>query len=147
MAERMEMPEHMVRGTMKIATEPDSMATSVGEDGNTSLGDMIDRLGDDVSRRHGARSQGIRRSFGIDMPTDCTLEERPDPGLYRRACDAVTGAATLHAHHITNIQTSAQASSPDQLPTRWRERSNGKIAWNSSHGSPDDFTESSSLQP
>ncbi|MDF3835975.1 RNA polymerase sigma factor RpoD [Cupriavidus basilensis] len=93
LAERMEMPEEKVRSIMKIAKEPVSMETPVGEDGDTSLGDMIadgetaspaeaalhaslratlrDML-DDLTPRE---AKVLRMRFGIDMATDYTLEE------------------------------------------------------------------------
>ena len=41
LAERMEMTEEKVRSILRIAKEPISMETPVGEDGDTNLGDMI----------------------------------------------------------------------------------------------------------
>ncbi|KDP88913.1 MULTISPECIES: RNA polymerase sigma factor RpoD [Cupriavidus] len=93
LAERMEMPEEKVRSIMKIAKEPVSMETPVGEDGDTSLGDMIAdsdtaspaeaalhaslratvrEMLDDLTPRE---AKVLRMRFGIDMSTDYTLEE------------------------------------------------------------------------
>jgi len=93
LAERMEIPEEKVRAIMKIAKEPVSMETPVGEDGDTSLGDMI--ADSDTLTPADAASQAslravvremldeltpreakvLRMRFGIDMSTDYTLEE------------------------------------------------------------------------
>ncbi|CAG2144530.1 RNA polymerase sigma factor RpoD [Cupriavidus numazuensis] len=93
LAERMDMPEEKVRAIMKIAREPVSMETPVGEDGDTSLGDMIAdsdtatpadaalqaslrevvrEMLDELTPRE---AKVLRMRFGIDMATDYTLEE------------------------------------------------------------------------
>jgi RNA polymerase primary sigma factor len=93
LAEAMEMPEEKVRKVLKIAKEPISMETPIGDDADSSLGDFIedanalspidsatssglsettrDVLGSLTSRE----SKVLRISFGIDMNTDHTLEE------------------------------------------------------------------------
>ena len=93
LAVRMEMPEDKVRKVLKIAKEPISMETPIGDDEDSHLGDFIedtvgglaDRLGDDgVAARDHALGAGqltpreakvLRMRFGIDMNTDHTLEE------------------------------------------------------------------------
>ncbi|AGW90513.1 MULTISPECIES: RNA polymerase sigma factor RpoD [Cupriavidus] len=93
LAERMEIPEEKVRAIMKIAKEPVSMETPVGEDGDTSLGDMIadsdTATPADAALQAGLRAvvremldeltpreaKVLRMRFGIDMSTDYTLEE------------------------------------------------------------------------
>ncbi|AOY96388.1 RNA polymerase sigma factor RpoD [Cupriavidus sp. USMAA2-4] len=93
LAERMEMTEEKVRSILRIAKEPISMETPVGEDGDTNLGDMIAdsdtatpadaamqaslrevvrELLDELSPRE---AKVLRMRFGIDMATDYTLEE------------------------------------------------------------------------
>jgi len=93
LAERMDMPEEKIRAIMKIAREPVSMETPVGEDGDTSLGDMIAdsdtatpadaalqaslrevvrEMLDELTPRE---AKVLRMRFGIDMATDYTLEE------------------------------------------------------------------------
>ena len=93
LAERMEMPEDKVRKVLKIAKEPISMETPIGDDEDSHLGDFIE---DQTvhSPVDSATSQGLREtthnvlagltpreakvlrmSFGIDMNTDHTLEE------------------------------------------------------------------------
>ncbi len=90
---RMEMPEDKVRKVLKIAKEPISMETPIGDDDDSHLGDFIEDSGV-VSPSESATSSGLREStqnmlagltsreakvlrmrFGIDMNTDHTLEE------------------------------------------------------------------------
>jgi RNA polymerase primary sigma factor len=93
LAERMEMPEDKVRKVLKIAKEPISMETPIGDDEDSHLGDFIeDQLA--VSPVDSATMEGLaeatqnmlagltsreakvlRMRFGIDMNTDHTLEE------------------------------------------------------------------------
>ena len=94
LAVRMEMPEDKVRKVLKIAKEPISMETPIGDDEDSHLGDFIedtavelaDRLGDRSSRCARPRTRVLARltpreakvlrmRFGIDMNTDHTLEE------------------------------------------------------------------------
>ena len=93
LAERMEMPEDKVRKVLKIAKEPISMETPIGDDEDSHLGDFIE---DQVvhSPVESATSEGLKETthsvlagltpreakvlrmrFGIDMNTDHTLEE------------------------------------------------------------------------
>jgi len=93
LAERMEMPEDKVRKVLKIAKEPISMETPIGDDEDSHLGDFIEDPGV-VSPSDSATGEGLREStkvmleglttreakvlrmrFGIDMNTDHTLEE------------------------------------------------------------------------
>jgi len=93
LAERMEMPEDKVRKVLKIAKEPISMETPIGDDEDSHLGDFIEDL-NIVSPGDSATSEGLREStqnilagltpreakvlrmrFGIEMNTDHTLEE------------------------------------------------------------------------
>ena len=93
LAERMEMPEEKVRKVLKIAKEPISMETPIGDDEDSHLGDFIEDLAI-VSPVDAATVQGLREStqdilaeltpreakvlrmrFGIEMNTDHTLEE------------------------------------------------------------------------
>ena len=100
LSERMEMPEEKVRRVLKIAKEPISMETPIGDDEDSHLGDFLDsdsNLGEgasvgapvDTATDEGLReaTKGIlsgltareakvlRMRFGIDMNTDHTLEE------------------------------------------------------------------------
>jgi RNA polymerase primary sigma factor len=93
LAERMEMPEDKVRKVLKIAKEPISMETPIGDDEDSHLGDFIEDQ-TIVSPNDSATFEGLREStqnilagltpreakvlrmrFGIEMNTDHTLEE------------------------------------------------------------------------
>ena len=93
LAQRMEMPEDKVRKVLKIAKEPISMETPIGDDEDSHLGDFIedtsaesplDSATSESLREtvHGVLSQltpreakVLRMRFGIDLTTDHTLEE------------------------------------------------------------------------
>ncbi|MAW44424.1 MAG: RNA polymerase sigma factor RpoD [Gammaproteobacteria bacterium TMED243] len=93
LGERMEMPEEKVRRGLKIAKEPISMETPIGDDEDSHLGDFIEdnTIGSpiDLATGEGLReatkdvlggltareSKVLRMRFGIDMNTDHTLEE------------------------------------------------------------------------
>jgi len=93
LAERMEMPEDKVRKVLKIAKEPISMETPIGDDEDSHLGDFIEDV-NIVAPGDSATFEGLREStqnilasltpreakvlrmrFGIEMNTDHTLEE------------------------------------------------------------------------
>jgi len=93
LAERMEMPEDKVRKVLKIAKEPISMETPIGDDEDSHLGDFIEDS-NVTSPVESAAMEGLREAtqnmlsgltsreakvlrmrFGIDMNTDHTLEE------------------------------------------------------------------------
>ena len=93
LGERMEMPEDRVLKVLKIAKEPISMETPIGDDEDSHLGDFIED-GTIVSPVDSATTEGLteatrevlagltareakvlRMRFGIDMNTDHTLEE------------------------------------------------------------------------
>jgi RNA polymerase primary sigma factor len=93
LAIRMEMPEDKVRKVLKIAKEPISMETPIGDDEDSHLGDFIED-GSVLSPVDSATSEGLKETthavlagltpreakvlrmrFGIDMNTDHTLEE------------------------------------------------------------------------
>ncbi|MEY8239485.1 MAG: RNA polymerase sigma factor RpoD [Cycloclasticus sp.] len=93
LAIEMEMPEDKVRKVLKIAKEPISMGTPIGDDEDSSLGDFIEDANavspvdsatieslrestQDVLAGLTAReAKVIRMRFGINMNTDHTLEE------------------------------------------------------------------------
>lgn len=93
LAERMEMPEEKVRKVLKIAKEPISMETPIGDDEDSHLGDFIEdaniQAPNDSAGFEGLRrttrdalegltareAKVLRMRFGIDMNTDHTLEE------------------------------------------------------------------------
>ena len=93
LGERMEMPEDKVRKVLKIAKEPISMETPIGDDEDSHLGDFIEDT-TIISPVESATMEGLmeatrevlagltareakvlRMRFGIDMHTDHTLEE------------------------------------------------------------------------
>jgi len=93
LAERMEMPEDKIRKVLKIAKEPISMETPIGDDEDSHLGDFIEDQ-NMLAPNDSATFEGLRESttrilegltareakvlrmrFGIDMNTDHTLEE------------------------------------------------------------------------
>jgi RNA polymerase primary sigma factor len=93
LAEHMEMPEDKVRRVLKIAKEPISMESPVGDDEDSHLGDFIedehaqkpldetistglaDSTRDILSSLTPREAKVLRMRFGIDMNTDHTLEE------------------------------------------------------------------------
>ncbi|MCZ6890501.1 MAG: RNA polymerase sigma factor RpoD [Gammaproteobacteria bacterium] len=93
LGERMEMPEEKVRRALKIAKQPLSMETPIGDDEDSHLGDFIAdatagspiELATDESLKEATRdvlssltareAKVLRMRFGIDMNTDHTLEE------------------------------------------------------------------------
>jgi RNA polymerase primary sigma factor len=93
LAQRMELPEEKVRSMLKVARQPVSLETPVGEDADATLGDMIedpmaaspadaavqanlraaiDEALDALSPRE---AKVLRMRFGIDTPSEHTLEE------------------------------------------------------------------------
>ncbi|MBP1148947.1 RNA polymerase primary sigma factor [Methylocaldum sp. RMAD-M] len=93
LAERMDLSEDKVRAILKITREPVSMATPIGDDGDTHLSDLIEDPYA-TSPVESATTSGLRETtrkalaglpereaevlrmrFGIDMSTDHTLEE------------------------------------------------------------------------
>ena len=93
LAVTMEMPEDKVRKVLKIAKEPISMETPIGDDEDSHLGDFIEDINilspvdtatttgltDTVQKVLGGltprEAKVLRMRFGIDMNTDHTLEE------------------------------------------------------------------------
>ena len=93
LAERMMMPEDKIRKVLKIAKEPISMETPIGDDEDSHLGDFIEdttlELPLDSATSESLKNathevlagltareaKVLRMRFGIDMNTDHTLEE------------------------------------------------------------------------
>ena len=92
-AERLRMPLDKLRQTMKVAREPISLETPIGEEGDSHLGDLIEdedavqpldaaiqsnlrdavtRVLEDLTPRE---ERVLRMRFGLGTNTDCTLEE------------------------------------------------------------------------
>ena len=93
LGKHMDMPEDKIRKVLKIAKEPISMETPIGEDEDSNLGDFIQdenmESPIDFATNSGLReatkevlstltpreAKVLRMRFGIDMNTDHTLEE------------------------------------------------------------------------
>ena len=93
LAEKMEIPEDKIRKIMKIAKEPISMETPIGDDDDSHLGDFIEDSNNtapiEAAMQAGLRdvvkdildsltpreAKVLRMRFGIEMSTDHTLEE------------------------------------------------------------------------
>jgi len=93
LAERMMMPEDKIRKVLKIAKEPISMETPIGDDEDSHLGDFIEdttlelpmdsatsnnlkmATNDVLAGLTPREAKVLRMRFGIDMNTDHTLEE------------------------------------------------------------------------
>ena len=93
LAEKMEIPEDKIRKVLKIAKEPISTETPIGDDEDSNLGDFIEDtnviqpddsattigLSEDVQNVLAGltprEAKVLRMRFGIDMNTDHTLEE------------------------------------------------------------------------
>jgi RNA polymerase primary sigma factor len=93
LAEAMDMPEDKIRKVLKIAKEPISMETPIGDDEDSHLGDFIEDSNilsplesattsslsevtrDVLSSLTSREAKVLRMRFGIDMNTDHTLEE------------------------------------------------------------------------
>src|SRR5512133_2120748 len=93
LAIKMEMPEDKIRKIMKIAKEPISMETPIGDDDDSHLGDVIEdnnTLAPSDAALHASmrgvvkdvldsltprEAKVLRMRFGIEMSTDHTLEE------------------------------------------------------------------------
>ena len=93
LAKEMEMPEDKIRKVMKIAKEPISMETPIGDDEDSHLGDfiedtnvespidattntnLVETVRDVLAGLTPREAKVLRMRFGIDMNTDHTLEE------------------------------------------------------------------------
>jgi RNA polymerase primary sigma factor len=93
LSERMVMPEDKIRKVLKIAKEPISMETPIGDDEDSHLGDFIedttitqpldsatggslkDATQEVLAGLTAREAKVLRMRFGIDMNTDHTLEE------------------------------------------------------------------------
>jgi len=101
LAEKMEMPEDKVRKVLKIAKEPISMETPIGDDEDSHLGDFIEDL-NIMAPMESATGESLREStreilttltareakvlcmrFGIDMNTDFRYRYEHRPHIRR----------------------------------------------------------------
>jgi len=92
-SERMDLSEEKVRGILKIAKQPVSMETPVGDDGDATLGDMIEdsaasspadaamqadlraAIDDALDSLSPREAKVLRMRYGINTKSDHTLEE------------------------------------------------------------------------
>ncbi|SAK70091.1 sigma 70 (RpoD) [Caballeronia glebae] len=93
LAERMELTEDKVRAMLKVAKQPVSFEMPVGEDGDATLGDMIEdpmaaspadaavhanlraAIDEALAALSPREAKVLRMRFGIDTPSDFTLDE------------------------------------------------------------------------
>jgi RNA polymerase primary sigma factor len=150
---RMDMPEDKVRRVLKIAKEPISMETPIGDDEDSHLGDFLDsdsNLGEGASVGSpvdSATDEGLRQAtrgvlsgltareakvlrmrFGIDMNTDHTLEEVGKQfDVTRERIRQIEAKALRKLRHPTRSDhlKSFRRDLLDELPRR--------ISWASSH--------------
>ena len=138
LAVRMEMPEDKVRKVLKIAKEPISMETPIGDDEDSHLGDFIEDTSvaspiDQATMEslrettHSVLAQltpreakVLRMRFGIDMNTDHTLEEVGKQfDVTRERIRQIEAKALRKLRHPVAIGATAQL--PDRRLRRWRE--------------------------
>ncbi|MFM2428018.1 MAG: polymerase sigma factor RpoD, partial [Pseudomonadota bacterium] len=131
LAEKMEIPEDKIRKIMKIAKEPISMETPIGDDDDSHLGDFIedsvntapieaamqaglrDVVKDILDGLTPREAKVLRMRFGIEMASDHTLEEvgkqfdvtreriRQIEAKALRAPKSQRQTAQLHRHDLT----------------------------------------------
>ncbi|SAL83575.1 sigma 70 (RpoD) [Caballeronia terrestris] len=93
LAERMGMPEEKIRVMLKVVKQPISLETPVGEDADSTFGDMIEDLSaaspadaavhasmraainEALEALSPREAKILRMRFGIDTASDCTLDE------------------------------------------------------------------------
>jgi len=93
LAEHMEMPEQKIRDMLKVAKHSVSLETPVGEDGDVTLGDMVEdsdaaspadaavhanmraAIDEALEALSPREAKVLRMRFGLDTPTEYTLEE------------------------------------------------------------------------
>ena len=130
LAVRMEMPEDKVRKVLKIAKEPISMETPIGDDEDSHLGDFIEDTSvaspiDQATMEslrettHSVLAQltpreakVLRMRFGIDMNTDHTLEEVGKQfDVTRERIRQIEAKALRKLRHPSRSRSSCAASS------------------------------------
>lgn len=131
LAERMMMPEDKIRKVLKIAKEPISMETPIGDDEDSHLGDFIEdttlELPLDSATSESLRSatrdvlagltareaKVLRMRFGIDMNTDHTLEE-----VGKQFDVTRERIRQIEAKALRKLRHPSRSGSPAQLPRR-----------------------------
>ena len=129
LAEKLHMPLEKVRKTLKIAKEPVSLETPIGEEGDAQLGDLIEdknailpidaaiqsNLRDTTTRVLASltprEERIVRMRFGLGMNSDHTLEEvGPTVFGYARAHSADRSQGAAESSSIRADQGSSEAS-------------------------------------
>ena len=146
LAERMQMPEDKIRKVLKIAKEPISMETPIGDDEDSHLGDFIEdttlelpldsatatslkmATKDVLAGLTPREAKVLRMRFGIDMNTDHTLEEVGKQfDVTRERIRQIEAKALRKLRHPSRSETLrsflhvSAAGGVDQAPLRARE--------------------------
>lgn len=140
LAERMLMPEDKIRKVLKIAKEPISMETPIGDDEDSHLGDFIEdttlELPLDSATTESLRAathdvlagltareaKVLRMRFGIDMNTDHTLEEVGKQfDVTRERIRQIEAKALRKLRHLAVLKCCA-ASSTINSPYTYKRR-------------------------
>jgi len=139
LSERMEMPEDKVRKVLKIAKEPISMETPIGDDEDSRLGDFIEDANmsspinsatfeglreatlDVLDSLTAREAKVLRMRFGIDMNTDHTLEEvgkQFDVTRERiRQIEAKALRKLRHPSRSDNLRSFIDSEAPESSPS------------------------------
>ena len=137
LAEKLHMPLEKVRKTLKIAKEPLSLETPIGEDGDSQFGDLIEDknaiLPIDAAIQSNLRETTtrvlaslnpreeriLRMRFGIGMNTDHTLEEVGQQfSVTRERIRQIEAKALRKLKHPSRSRESSEASSIVDVPGR-----------------------------
>jgi DNA-directed RNA polymerase sigma subunit (sigma70/sigma32) len=129
LAQRMDMPEDKVRKVLKIAKEPISMETPIGDDEDSHLGDFIEDSGV-ISPVDSATAEGLREAtqnmlasltsreakvlrmrFGIDMNTDHTWKRSASSSTSRANGSGRSRPRPCASSATRRARTSSVASS------------------------------------
>ena len=127
LAKEMDMPEDKIRKVMKIAKEPISMETPIGDDEDSHLGDFIEdtnvespietttninlseTVRDVLAGLTPREAKVLRMRFGIDMNTDHTLEEVGKQfDVTRERIRQIEAKALRKLRHPSRSETAAQ---------------------------------------
>lgn len=133
LGERMDMPEDKIRKVLKIAKEPISMETPIGDDEDSHLGDFIEdstmqspiEMATSESLKESTRevlagltareAKVLRMRFGIDMNTDHTLEEVGKQfDVTRERIRQIEAKALRKLRHPREASTCAPSSTSDE---------------------------------
>ena len=139
LAEKLHMPLEKVRKTLKIAKEPISLATPMGEEGDSQLGDLIEdknavlpidaaiqsNLRDTTTRALASltprEERIVRMRFGLGMNNDHTLEE-----VGKQFSVTRERIRQIEAKALRKLKHPSRSRSPQKLP-RWLIRRSGPV--------------------